>query len=95
DGDGMNDGQELLAGTDPLSSGSLLQLLQFEESSNNNMLIQWSSEPGRFYTLERATNLQLQFSPIATNLPATPPVNVHTDVIENIKAIFYRIIVRP
>lgn len=89
DGDGMTDGSELTAGTNPTNAFSVL-------SVTNPLLdpavfvLQWPSVSNRIYGVDRATNLIL-FEVLATNLPATPPVNVHTDQVPGIDKAFYRI----
>lgn len=51
DADGMSDGDESVAGTDPFDSASLFSLT-LEGST-----LSWPSVPNRFYSLEKCTNL--------------------------------------
>jgi hypothetical protein len=51
----------------------------------------WPSVSGRTYAVMMATNLMAGFSNLATNIPATPPMNVHTDTVDNVPARFYRV----
>ena len=38
-----------------------------------------------------ATNLLAPYAPVATNLPATPPLNVYTTEADSVSASFFRI----
>ncbi len=53
DGDGMIDLHEWMAGTSPVSPGSVLRMDSFSPSTNNvnEMVIQWRSVPGRNYRI--------------------------------------------
>jgi hypothetical protein len=58
--------------------------------------LRWQSASNRFYTLWRSTNLLGDFTHrLATNVPAHYPVNVYTDTIAGVEALFYRIEVEP
>jgi hypothetical protein len=52
DGDGMPDGAEVRAGTDPLSRTSVFTLRQCVRVSGGGLRIVWSSVPGKRYQLE-------------------------------------------
>ena len=83
DGDRMDDGGETLAGTDPTDSASFLGFTQIVwQAEATGVVVRWQSAAGRFYRLERGTNL-LAAPPfpvsIRTNIPAVPPVNTETD----------------
>ncbi|HAS81829.1 MAG TPA: hypothetical protein DCS43_03935 [Verrucomicrobia bacterium] len=47
-------------------------------AANGNVRLQWSSGTGQTYRVMTATNLLAPFSPVASNIPATPPLNVYT-----------------
>ena len=91
DGDGMVNLHECIAGTDPLNEESVLALNDVTLGLGETVLIEWQSATNRFYTIGRCTNLFDTFRPVATNIPATPPVNVHEDVTEGRRTLFYRI----
>jgi len=84
DGDGLTDYEETLAGTDPRDVASCLQM-RFPSSGavppdGQGLVVEWTSATNRHYNLMRSTNLLHQFdNAVATNIPATPSVNVHTD----------------
>ncbi|MBN2561436.1 MAG: hypothetical protein JXQ75_10960, partial [Phycisphaerae bacterium] len=81
DGDGMNDGDEIGAGTEPGNSESFLDVAPTEDTAWNpqGIVIRWPSVAGKQYRVERATDLMNGFSALASMVPATPPLNVHTD----------------
>jgi hypothetical protein len=88
DGDGMCDWAEIVAGTSPSDSQSCFKL-SFPATgprppTGNGLILQWPSASNRFYYVDRSTNLTVGFNQsVATNLPATPPMNTHTDTTAN------------
>ncbi|HEY8240335.1 MAG TPA: right-handed parallel beta-helix repeat-containing protein [Kiritimatiellia bacterium] len=93
DGDGAADGHERLAGTDPLDEDSVFAFNKMDRDAG--LIVRWSSVSGRNYAVAGGTNLSLAFSYLATNLPASPPVNAYTDDAFNAGARFYRIETGP
>jgi len=59
--------------------------------SASNLVLRWPSLSGPAYDVERASNLPGVFSIMASNLPATPPLNTFTDRIPGTAAAFYRV----
>ena len=94
DRDGMADDEEFRAGTSPDRSDSI-----FAVSSANpadfragETILQWAGSPGRHYIVERTDDLAAGFTgPLATGIPATPPLNTFTDSTASAGAGFYRI----
>ena len=85
DGDGMNNYQEYVAATDPTNPSSFLGITAVSNLSPSGVtgfVIQWSGVTGKYYYLDRSTNL-LSVPPfsfnVATNIPATPPLNSKSD----------------
>ena len=91
DGDGMPDGNELYAGSDPLSAGSVFTAEVGAAGAGADVTIYWPSLAGRRYSVLRATNLvHGSFSTIAIHLPAAPPENSYVDQLSAPSA-FYRV----
>jgi hypothetical protein len=94
DGDGMSNWKEWRAGTVPTNAASCLALYAL---TNNPVLpgefvVSWQSVTDRWYTVQAATNLLTGFNlNLRTNIPATPPVNVHTDNVNGAGQKFYRV----
>jgi hypothetical protein len=80
DGDGLTNWQEYVTGTDPTDSGSLFSITRQDFVTNGGFSLCWPSISDRVYDVERSTNLATAgFEAISSNLPPTPPMNVHTD----------------
>jgi len=81
DGDGMLSWQEYRAVTDPNDPESVTMPVVEVMPLVGSVLVEWLSftNPATLYDVHRATNLLEGFFPVATNLPATPPVNVFTN----------------
>jgi hypothetical protein len=94
DRDGVPAWQEQIAGTDPTNHASFLAITNLPRPDNSSFVIAWPSASNRIYGVDRATNLVSPgFESIASNIPASPPMNVHTDMLPGIDQIFYRITV--
>jgi hypothetical protein len=80
DGDGMNNWQEWIAGTNPTNAGSVL-LLAPPEVGVDGVTLAWSSVSNRSYYVERATNLAAlpAFLPLQSNIPGLPGTTTFTD----------------
>lgn len=78
DHDGMTNLQEYRAGTDPTNPQSLFQIVKVTPSPTGS-LIQWSSAQGKFYTVQRSTDLLGGFSDLQNHIPASPPLNSMQD----------------
>jgi subtilisin family serine protease len=93
DHDGMSNLQEWLAGTNPTNASSCLRLKAIPTNNPNAFVVKWPSVAGKFYRLERSTNLLTGFnSVVQTNIAATAPTNTATDTaILPGKARFYRV----
>jgi hypothetical protein len=94
DGDGMNNWQEYLAGTNPTNTGSVFKITSSQMISSTQFVVRWSSVSNRLYDVMRATNLASGASaflplPGATNLAGTPPANAWTDSVS--RPSFYRV----
>lgn len=81
DRDGSSAATEYAAGTDPTQALSVFEITFFaaEGVGSPGAVIQWSSVTNKAYRIAVSTNLKAGFHRTITNLPATPPLNVHTD----------------
>jgi hypothetical protein len=94
DHDGLNNEQEYWAGTSPTNAASCLALYSLTNNPvvPGEYLVRWQSVSDRWYTVQAATNLLTGFNlNLRTNIPATPPVNVHTDNVGGAGQKFYRV----
>lgn len=66
-------------------------LLAPDLSTRGRGVVRWSSSSGVVYTILHSTNLLHGFSVLANGLPATPPTNVYTDTLDNVRSKFWRI----
>ena len=97
DDDGCPTWKEYLAGTTPTNAASLLQFEVVDSATaENGLVIRWQSASNRTYRIMKGSNLRVDFTnQLATNIPASPPVNVYTDTVDGIRLQFYRIDLEP
>jgi hypothetical protein len=95
DKDGLSNYGEWMAGTDPTNSTSAFRFTNVVQNVGAGMVLRWSSESNRYYTVKLSTNLQSDpFNDVLTNrVPANPPVNVYTDAVERSGGAFYKVMV--
>jgi hypothetical protein len=75
DGDGANNQQEYLAGTDPTDPLSVLKIVELRQSAGTNF-IRWQSAAGALpYNVWYSTNLTAGWQMATNQLPRTPPTN--------------------
>ena len=93
DEDGLNNEQEYLAGTEPTNALSCLVICAATNNpaTSGKFVLSWQSVSGRIYKVIQATNLLTGFTDLATNIQATPTVNVHTDSVGSAETKFYRV----
>ncbi|MGB0372239.1 MAG: hypothetical protein ACPGN3_12980 [Opitutales bacterium] len=95
DGDGMNNLGEYVAGTDPQDVNSLFYISTIEgPAPNGDVELAFPSVAGRIYDIEMSLDLlSRNWTPVATNISATPPQNTVT-VNAQQDAVFYRVTAR-
>ena len=96
DGDGFNNKQEYLAGTNPRDANSVLKIGEIARQSTPDglsTLVSWASVAGRSYRVERSYDMA-HWDVLNANVDATPPLNTVVDGAEppGGKA-FYRLVV--
>jgi hypothetical protein len=92
DGDGMNNWQEWICGTDPTNPLSALRMLS-ALPSGTNVVVTWQSVPGITYFLARSTNLAApeSFATVATGLPGQVGITAYSDTNASAASpVFYR-----
>jgi len=94
DGDGMGDGAEGVAGTDPASNASVLRLHGLVIEPGGMVRLEWASEPGKNYAIETNSLLGVGVWQSATTISATGSVtSVH--LAPNPPDNYYRVKVLP
>jgi len=89
DGDGLSNGAEAVAGTSPIDAGSVFTMAApGRPESAGDFVLRWHSVAGKVYSVLRTTDLTAGFSPLATGIAATPPVNVYTTTTTSVSAYF-------
>lgn len=91
DGDGMNNWQEYIAGTDPTDPTSVLQITSGPSAFSQD--ITWLSVPSRTYSIERSTDLR-SFSVLQSNIAGMYGTTTFTDTnMTGSRQFFYRVLV--
>jgi hypothetical protein len=95
DGDGMNNWQEFIAGTNPTNAASLLAMSSAVPlSGQNGVVVKWQSVDTRTYCLQRGTDLgsPTAFSTIQSNIVGQAGTTLFIDTTAtNGRSFFYRV----
>ena len=95
DGDGLNNWQEWVCGTDPTNPQSVLRLLSPSITSTNTT-VTWQSVAGVNYFLERSTNLASPFMHLASFIMGQAGTTSYADTnAAGAGPLFYRVGVLP
>lgn len=92
DGDGMNNWQEYIAGTDPTDPTSVLEIVSGPSASSQD--ITWASVSSRTYSIERSTNLNSlnSFSILQSNIAGVYGTTTFTDTnMTGSRQFYYRV----
>jgi hypothetical protein len=92
DGDGMSDYAEMIAGTDPYNSNSVLRITGL---ANGNQLVVWNSVSNVNYRVLATTNLNYPMVPISPIVPGTGDSTFYFDGSPDAVSKFYRVQVVP
>ncbi len=96
DGDGMTNGQEQIAGTNPLSQASALKVTSSSRPSASSFEINWSSVIGKTYRVQASNTLSPgSFTDISGDILATAAISSFTDTGAAGQWKFYRVLVLP
>lgn len=79
DGDGMSNGDEQTAGTNPTDAQSRFAFIRMEPEPAGGMRVTWSSVAGMKYRLERSAELTAGFGVIQSNIAATDNTTTFVD----------------
>ena len=79
DGDGLTNLQEYKAGTSPIDPQSRFALITVTADPQGGLRVDWDSAQGRFYILQRSSQILSGFADVATHIPATAPLNSFRD----------------
>jgi hypothetical protein len=92
DHDGMSNGAEDVAGTDPLDAGSVLRILSLAGGN----LVTWAAVPGKAYRVWSGTGVvQAGFSPLSGSITAATTTASYLDQPATNGRRFYRVVVEP
>jgi hypothetical protein len=88
DNDGSRDLDEYEAGTDPTNPNSLLVIRDARAESTSQFVLKWLSVPTKCYSIFQSPDPTGPWSLSASNLVATPPLNVHTIDVNSAREFF-------
>jgi hypothetical protein len=94
DGDGANNWQEYVAGTNPLDAASVFQFQPGGAFSPPNFTLQWSSVVNKNYSVQCAASLAGSWTTLASNILGNGQTMQWTDSTANGQTRFYRALVQ-
>jgi hypothetical protein len=95
DGDGLSDGEEFMAGTDPTLEESRLELDPLQLNPDDSVTLNWSASPGHAYRIEGTADLET-WLPLTDWIRATDDSETFTLAPDPDRPLqFVRVSVRP
>jgi hypothetical protein len=95
DGDGASNWQEYVAGTDPLDSTSIFQILPGSSVAQSSFTLQWSSVVNKNYTVQSSPSLSPgNWTTLAGSIPGNGQPVQWQDTNATGQAQFYRVLVQ-
>lgn len=91
DGDSLSEREEYLADTSPVAAQSFLSTDTRPAETAGAITVEWPSAAQRTYSVQISGNLDGEWTPLSTNVPATPPLNAFTTPASH-DAHFYRVL---
>ncbi|TAK93942.1 MAG: hypothetical protein EPO07_17465 [Verrucomicrobia bacterium] len=91
DGDGMSNGAEAIAGTNPLDANSVLRIL----SLSTGNLLTWSSVSGKTYQVHATPDLLTGFAPLSGTITGLGTTATYLDAGATNAQRFYRVKIAP
>jgi hypothetical protein len=93
DGDGFSNLHEYIAGTDPTNAASVLKVVQVSSPGTaSNFVLDWPSVAGKVYSVGWIADMMTPpWQTVASNITATPPMNVYTVSVTSVESGFYRV----
>ncbi len=98
DGDGMNNYDEWLAGTDPHNASSLLKMYAPVVGVSGTNIVSWQGVSGRLYFVQRSVNLAggHPFATVASDVVGQAGINSYPDApMPGSNPVFYRVWTDP
>ncbi len=94
DGDGANNWQEFIAGTNPLDAASIFAFTPAATPAGGSFTLQWPSVVNKSYTLQSSSSVGGGWTTVATNLAGTGQAMNWTDTNAASGVRFYRALVQ-
>ncbi len=93
DHDGEDDRHEFRTGMDPNDGDSIFTVHHGRRPQGpaDEVVVEWPSVDGKTYWLESATSLAGGFSPVASGIAATPPMNSYTSSVSGVGQKYFRV----
>jgi hypothetical protein len=93
DGDGANNWQEFIAGTNPLDAASVFEFMPATTPSGSDFTLQWPSVVNKSYSVQSSSSLSGGWVTVATNLIGNGQPMQWTDTGASGAGKFYRALV--